>query len=183
MRHLKRSLYLPLADAKTGTVLFFLVTAIVGFADAAYLTVEHFRGVIPPCTIIEGCEVVLTSPYSTIFGVPAALLGAMYYLVVALGAFVYLESKHGKGEVAAHHSAILKWTLIATALGFGMSLWFVYLQLVILRSICVYCTLSALTSTILFATAIVILRKSSKAQPEDVSDSKSNSATDPGHAN
>lgn len=168
MRHLKRSLTLPLAEAKTGAVLFFLVTAIVGFADAAYLTIEHYRGVIPPCTIIEGCEVVLTSSYATIFGVPTALLGAIYYLVVALGAFIYLESKHGGGKVAAHHSAILKWTLTATALGFGMSLWFVYLQLVILRSICVYCTLSALTSTVLFVTAIVILRKSSKAQPEDM---------------
>ena len=165
MKHLKRSLKLPLAEARTAAVVFFFVVAVIGFADASFLTAEHFRGVVPPCTT-AGCEIVLTSSYSVLFGVPTSLLGAIYYLVVAVGAFIYLESKHGKGEVAAHHSAILKWTFIATALGFGMSLWFIYLQLFILHSICLYCMGSATTSTLLFITAIVMLRRSSKDQPE-----------------
>jgi uncharacterized membrane protein len=166
MKHLKRSLTLPLAEARTAIVAFFLIVAVMGFADASYLTIEHYRGVIPPCSVTEGCEVVLTSSYSTIFGVPTSLLGAIYYLAVSIGAFIYLESKHGAGEIAAHHAAILKWTLMATAFGFGMSLWFVYLQLFILHSICIYCMGSAAASTILFITAIVMLRKSSIDQPQ-----------------
>ena len=167
MKHLKRSLTLPLSEAGTAVLVFFLIVAILGFADASYLTFEHYMGVIPPCSVTEGCATVLTSGYSVIFGVPVSLLGAIYYFVVAFGAFMYLESKHGKGEIAAHHSVILKWTLIATALGFGMSLWFVYLQLFILHSICIYCMGSATTSTVLFITAIVMLRKSSISQPEE----------------
>ena len=166
MKHLKRSLTLPLAEVKTAVVAFFLIVAILGFADASYLTIEHYRGVIPPCSATEGCEAVLTSSYSVIFGVPTSLLGALYYLAVAVGAFMYLESKHGAGEIKAHHAAILKWTLIATAFGFGMSLWFVYLQLFILHSICVYCMGSATTSTVLFITAIFMLRRSSIDQPQ-----------------
>jgi uncharacterized membrane protein len=158
-------LTLPLAEVRTAIVAFFLIVAIIGFADASYLTIEHYRGVIPPCSTTEGCEVVLTSTYSVIFGVPTSLLGALYYLAVSVGAFLYIESKHGAGEIKAHHAAILKWTLMATALGFGMSLWFVYLQLFILHSICVYCMGSATTSTILFIMAIVMLRRSSKNQP------------------
>ena len=166
MKHLKRSLKLPLAEVRTGILVFFLVVAVLGFCDASYLTIEHYLGVIPPCSVTQGCEAVLTSSYSVLFGIPTALFGAIYYLAVAIGSFMYIESKHGKGQIAAHHSFILKWTLIATALGFGMSLWFVYLQLFILHSICVYCMGSATTSTILFITAIVMLRKSSVNQPE-----------------
>ena len=165
MKHLKRSLTLPLAEVRTAVVAFFLIVAILGFADASYLTIEHYRGVIPPCSVTEGCEAVLTSTYSVIFGVPTSLLGAIYYLAVSVGAFLYIESKHGAGEIKAHHAAILKWTLMATALGFGMSLWFVYLQLFILHSICIYCMGSATTSTFLFIMAIVMLRRSSKNQP------------------
>jgi uncharacterized membrane protein len=165
MKHLKRSLTLPLAEARTAVLAFFLIVAILGFADASYLTIDHYRGVIPPCSVTEGCEAVLSSSYSVILGVPTSLLGSLYYLAIAIGAFVYLESKHGGGKIAAHHSSILKWTLMATAFGFGMSLWFVYLQLFILHSICIYCMGSATTSTILFITAIVMLRKSSIDQP------------------
>ena len=166
MKHLKRSLTLPLAEVRTAVLVFFLVVGIIGFADASYLTVEHYRNTIPPCSVTEGCETVLTSQYSVLFGVPTSLLGALYYLAVSVGAFMYLESKHGSGKVASHHSSILKWTLIATAFGFGMSIWFVYLQLFILHSICIYCMGSATTSTILFITAILMLRQSSKDQPE-----------------
>lgn len=166
MRHLQRSLTLPLAEAKTAAVVFFLIVAILGFADAGYLTFEHYQGVIPPCSVTGGCEKVLTSSYSVIFGVPVSLMGAIYYFIVALGAFMYLESKHGRGQISAHHSAILKWTFIATALGFGMSLWFVYIQLFVLHAVCVYCMGSAITSTVLFISAIAMLRRSSIAQPE-----------------
>ena len=168
MRHLKRSLTLPLAEARTSVLACFFIVAVLGFADAAFLTAEHYRGVIPPCST-AGCELVLTSQYSSLFGVPTSLLGALYYLAVALGAFMYLESKHGSGKVAAHHSFILKWTFIATVLGFLMSVWFVYLQLFIIPSICPYCMGSALTSTMLFITAIAMLRRSSKDQPESAS--------------
>jgi len=169
MKHLKRSLTLPLAEARTAALVFFLVVAIIGFADASYLTAEHYRGVIPPCSATEGCEKVLTSPYSSLFGVPTALFGSLYYLAVAAGAFMYLEGKHGGSEIKKHHSAILKWTFIGTALGFGMSMWFVYLQLNIIHSICIYCMGSVLTSTTLFITAIAMLRQSSKNQPEAAS--------------
>jgi uncharacterized membrane protein len=140
-----------------------MIMALVGFADSTFLAVEHYRGVIPPCSANEGCEKVLSSQYSAVFGVPTALFGSLYYLAVSLGSFIYLESRHGRGSVAAHHAAILKWTMLATVLGFVMSLWFVYLQLFILRSICIYCMGSAATSTVLFIAAATMLKKYSAA--------------------
>lgn len=163
MNNLKQSLKLPLPEVKTSLVLIVLVIAILGFADAGFLAVEHFLGVTPPCTITTGCDKVLLSNYSIIFGIPVSLLGALYYFVIALGAFIYLESRHGGGAIASHHSSILKWTLIATVAGLLMSIWFLVVQMFILNSYCIYCLGSAVTSTALFITAITILWKSQKS--------------------
>jgi len=133
--------------------------ALLGFADAAFLTVEHYRGVIPPCSIISGCETVLTSPYSNVLGFPVALGGSIYYFAVMVGSLIFLESKHLSANIQAHHWGILKWTLLATTLGLLASLWFVFLQAFVIHSYCQYCLGSALTSTILFVTAIFILYK------------------------
>mgnify|MGYP001604806313 CR=1 FL=1 len=157
MSNLKQLLTKPLPEIRSGAVVFILIVALIGFADSAYLAFEHFRGVIPPCTIVEGCEDVLTSKYSAVAGIPVSLLGAAYYFLIALGAFIYLESKHA-ATLMAHHSEILKWTLLATVLGFAASLWFVYIQVFTIGSYCLYCLLSAATSTILFVTATEILK-------------------------
>ena len=163
MTHLKQLLTQPLARAGSGAVILVFIVALLGFADATYLTVEHYRGVIPPCTVTSGCEQVLTSPYSLILGFPVSLGGSIYYLVVAVGSLIYLESKHLSANVQAHHFSILKWTLLATTLGLLASLWFIYVQAFILHSYCQYCLGSALTSTILFVTAMEILAKNNHA--------------------
>lgn len=150
MKHLKHLLTQPLAALPTSLAVFLLVVALLGFADASYLAIEHYQGVIPPCTIVSGCEVVLTSSYSFIFGIPVSLLGAVYYLIVAAGIFSFLESKK---------TAFLKSALLLTVFGMLFSLWFLYVQVFILGSYCLYCLGSALTSTILFVTACIVVKK------------------------
>ena len=159
MMHLKQLLTRPLTKAGSGAVIFLFIVALLGFADATYLTVEHYRGVIPPCSVTSGCEQVLTSQYSTVLGFPVALGGSVYYLVVAVGSLLYLESKHLSADLRSHHWSILKWTLLATMIGLLASLWFVYIQAFVIHSYCQYCLGSALTSTILFVTAMEILRQ------------------------
>ena len=57
-----------------------LILAFAGFVDATYLTISHFRGTALACTISNGCETVTTSAYATLFGLPVALLGLLFYL-------------------------------------------------------------------------------------------------------
>jgi uncharacterized membrane protein len=148
--HLKQLLTQPLRPLPNSLAIFLIVVALLGFADASYLTIAHYQGVVPPCTIVTGCEVVLTSPYATIIGIPVSLLGAVYYLVVLIGIFSYLESKK---------TPLLKWALVATVLGLLFTLWFLYVQAFILGSFCLYCLGSAVTSIILFMTACVVFKK------------------------
>lgn len=150
MKNLKQLLKQPLDQLPTSLAVFILVVALLGFIDASYLAVEHYKGVIPPCTIVSGCELVLTSSYSFILGVPVSLLGAIYYLIVLIGISSYLESKKTK---------LLKLTLLFTFFGFLFSLWFLYLQAFVIGAYCLYCLGSALTSITLFVTACVVFKK------------------------
>jgi len=81
MRNLREWLKKPLGEISSSWMIAFAVVALLGFVDATYLTVEHYRGVVPPCTT-AGCEIVLTSEYSVLFGVPTALFGSVYYFLI-----------------------------------------------------------------------------------------------------
>lgn len=126
-----------------------LAFAPLGFLDASYLTIEHFLNRVPPCTLVHGCELVTTSSYSMIFGIPTALFGAFYYLLIILALVYYLDTKQLK---------VLRAAAAVTVVGFAFSLYLVYLQLFVLNAICLYCMVSALSSTILFILGMVVLK-------------------------
>lgn len=127
---------------------FFLILFIVlGIVDAGYLTYEHYRQVIPPCTInrflpiLSDCGRVLRSSYSVMFGIPLAVLGVVQYVFLLL--IVIFLFKYKK-------RIFIYWLILQSMLGAIFSLYFVYLQLVVLKSICIYCMLSALISFTIF---------------------------------
>lgn len=148
----------PLRSKKVpkGLIIAFLLVSFLGFLDAGYLTVEHFRGVPPPCTILEGCEKVTTSEYSVIWGVPVALGGAIYYLAVFLLIILYFDRKN---------EIFLNLASYATIAGLLASAWFTYLQLFVIKAICLYCLFSALTSTTLFIFGMIILSYKRRVTP------------------
>ena len=147
--HLKHLLKRPLQAVPNKAVIILFIFALLGFSDASFLTIEHYQNRIPPCTT-AGCETVLTSSYSTMFGVPVALLGMIYYFVIALGLFAHIEGKHEPS---------LRAVLLLTVCGFIMSLWFVGAQAFLIHSYCLYCLGSATISTILFGSSVYVLKK------------------------
>ncbi|MDE1966752.1 MAG: vitamin K epoxide reductase family protein [Patescibacteria group bacterium] len=148
MHHLKQLWTRRLHQVPVSLIIVVLAVAIIGFADAGYLSIEHFKDVIPPCSITGGCEKVLTSQFAVILGIPVSLLGAAYYFSICCGLFAFLESRNHE---------VLRVTLLLTILGFLASLWFVFLQAFVIHSYCAYCLGSAATSTVLFILAAVIL--------------------------
>jgi uncharacterized membrane protein len=149
MIHLKRLLKQPLQAVPNKIVIILFALAILGFSDASFLTIEHYQNKIPPCTT-SGCETVLTSGYSEIAGIPVALLGAIYYLIIAAGLFAHIEGKHEPS---------LRAVLLFTAVGFAMSVWFVSAQAFLIHSYCLYCLGSATISTVLFGSSACVLKK------------------------
>src|SRR3989338_8313863 len=124
-----------------------IIAALVGFADAAYLTVEHYTGGTPVCTIIQGCDIVTTSPFATIGPIPVALLGTLYYLALIIGIVAYFDSRD------------IRWlerVAVLPILGFAFTLYLVFLMAFVLDAWCIYCLGSATSSTLLFVLALVV---------------------------
>jgi uncharacterized membrane protein len=150
MMNLKNLLTTPFLSRLSKPALVFLfVVSGLGFLDAAYLTVEHYVNKIPPCSI-GSCEAVLTSSYATVAGIPVALGGTIYYFAFLVLLLLYVDLKKEK---------YLRIALASSVFGFGASIYFFILQAFVLHAFCLYCMGSALTSTTLFVTAIVIFKR------------------------
>jgi uncharacterized membrane protein len=143
-----------------------LIVAFIGFADATYLAVEYLSGDVPTCGT-GGCGTVTRSEYAEIFGIPVALLGSGYYLTMLILGMIYAQ-RHDRRLISVM-------TLLST-IGFFASVRFVYLQLVVLNAICVYCMASAVSSTILWIIALILWRSS---HPTTSSDSNTSSPASP----
>ena len=123
--------------------------ALVGLADAVYLTVEHLTGRSVRCTVTSGCSEVLASPYATIGGYPLALFGALAYFTAFSLATLATFGSERAGKLLA----------LLVALMFATSLWLLYLQAFVLHAFCQYCLLSA-GVTALLAVVVFIKRGS-----------------------
>ena len=121
------------------------LTAVIGFLDASYLTIEHYQNALPPCTL-EGCEKVLTSDLSVVFGVPLSLIGALFYITVIILAMINYTMKNKLFE---------KILLLIAAVGFCISIFLLMYQIFIVHAICQYCIVSLITSTTIFGFSLL----------------------------
>lgn len=114
--------------------------ALIGLADSIYLTIKHYTGEAVPCSIVHGCEQVLTSAYAEIAGVPLAAFGAFAYFVAFSLA------------VLAAFGNRLAWTLfgVQVVLMTIFTGWLFYLQAAVIGAFCQFCLLSAATTLTLF---------------------------------
>lgn len=148
------------ASAKEGKfILYALILAFLGFLDASYLTILHYKNVIPPCTI-GGCETVLTSEFSVILGIPLSLLGSLFYLSVIVLCLLILTNYQPAGRQG--RKMFLQLFYIQAILGFIVSLALLGLQAFVIKQFCQYCLLSFATSTGIFILAGINFWKTRK---------------------
>jgi uncharacterized membrane protein len=119
--------------------------ALVGLADALYLTIEHVTGQSVRCTIIAGCSAVLSSPYAVVAGIPLAAIGAAAYFTVFSLAILAL--------FGYPHVATLLRAVVITM--FAISVWLIYVQAFVIREFCQYCLLSAAITVALLVVVVI----------------------------
>ena len=135
----------PTANTVAKLPLLAAVVALVGLVDSIYLTTKHYAGAVVPCTVLEGCEQVLTSSYAEVAGVPLAALGAIAYFVAFSLA------------ILAAFGNRLMWTLFSVQVVFMtiFTIWLVYLQSSVIGAFCQFCLLSAATTFTLFIITLI----------------------------
>jgi uncharacterized membrane protein len=153
VKHDSRSDRLPVTDRLR---ILAAALALLGIAIAGYLTYVHYAGITPVCELAHGCEKVQTSEWSSLAGVPVALLGLVTYVGILACLFV-------PGESARLASAVL------SLVGFGFSAYLTYRELFTIEAICIWCGASAITLTLLaVVTTVRVARDPARRPPAPV---------------
>jgi len=116
-----------------------VILAVLGFGISLYLSFAHYLGYAVPCDITHGCEDVLNSKYSMLFGLPLGVWGVAYFTAVIISALLA--------------NSYLLWKRILTVLlGLGTlaALVFLSLQFFVIKKVCQYCLTTDLLSILLF---------------------------------
>ena len=115
-----------------------IVLTALGLVVASYLTYIHYAGIKPLCgTNGGGCEIVQTSQYSKLVGVPVALIGLLGYIAIM-------------ASLLAPENETTRFATVAfTVIGFGFSAYLTYREIHSIHHICEYCVSSAVIVTLL----------------------------------
>lgn len=131
---------------KTWLAIAAIIVAIAGLADSVYLTVHHFTAEPVPCSLIEGCEMVLTSQYAEFQGVPIALIGAFGYFIAFSLALLAI---YGYRTWPLFGIQVTIMAIVSAVL--------VYVQAAWIGAFCQFCLISAATSVLLFLIFVISL--------------------------
>lgn len=130
--------------------------ATIGAVGTAYLTIVKLTQGTAACPT-GGCDVVLSSPYATVFGLPLTLFGFLGYFSMIVFAvaplfFNTLEQKR-------LHTRLDQWTRLLLFIGgtamMVFSGYLMYLLFAVIKAACLYCIVSALLSTSLFVLSVI----------------------------
>ena len=123
--------------------------SLAGLADATYLTVQYFSGETALCGGSPDCFKVLGSGYAHFGRIPVAGFGVIGYFGVfslaTFAAFGYARARR-----------LFVWLIWAM---FGVTLWFLFVQAVLLHAFCRFCLFSA--AIVFLLTGLVVASPSS----------------------
>ncbi len=136
-----------------------IILSFLGFLDATYLTIVHYKNVLPPCSIAHGCEIVLTSKYAMLGPLPVALIGVLFYLtmIVLLGLTI---QNYSSSEARSSHfiRTINPLLLVLSGVSIVVSILLVGLQAFVLHAFCQYCLTSEGINVLLFIAILLLSR-------------------------
>ncbi|SRR5712692_701064 len=120
-----------------------LLVSLAGVAVSIYLTVLHYAGVVPGCPVAGpmDCEAVLSSPYAVIPGttIPTSAAGIVWFGISAL----LWTRPAGRAHQA--------WA----GIGLATVLYLVFIEIVRLGVICLWCTAAHVLVVAIFILALV----------------------------
>ncbi len=124
---------------KADSRLVIILLCIAGLSVSLYLVLEAFFSSIPlycPSGGLFNCGAVTSSSYSRIFGIPVALMGFLWFAVILALA-------------AARPASIGLILLPIWGVGMVFVGYLVYIELLVLHAVCVYCTAAHILGALL----------------------------------
>jgi len=134
----------PYAGQSRIRVGFFALLVVVGLAVSSYLTYVELTHVKAVCGPVGECNIVQSSPYARIVGIPVALLGTGFYMAVSL--LWILRQPREWRLLALSNIGLPALTLLGTL----FSIYLTLLELLVIHAVCAWCLTSAIVTMALF---------------------------------
>lgn len=124
-----------------------VVLDVIGLAIASYLSVVELGGGVPYCGPLRGCETVAASEYAWIGPLPVAVYGVALSLILLTLALVWVRTDK-PALLDVHYGLSL--------VGVIFEVYFLALQVLVIRAVCIWCTLYGISLILRFAVAMAI---------------------------
>jgi uncharacterized membrane protein len=138
------------------------LAALGGLAISIYLTVVHYAAIPLVCTTtgIVSCERVLGSPYSVIAGtgLPTSAAGIAWFSASAVLAALQLGRPRSP--------RLARWHLVWSIAGLGTVIFLVFVEIVQLGAICIWCTSAHALVVVTFLIALSRAQSATAPNPD-----------------
>lgn len=125
-----------LCAMKRAYIVAILILAFCGLTDSVYILQHEINSTPLICDInnLSGCNVVVSSSYSYLFGIPLAAYGAFFY-----GIIFFLAAL----ELVVLNQLVRRLIQAVSLIGVLASLYFTLVQVFVINAFCIYCLVSA----------------------------------------
>lgn len=123
--------------------------ALGGVGLATYLAMYKLGMIGQLACTVGQCETVNLSRWATFLGIPVAVWGVGFYLVLFLVALSGTTERYVNAAWVSHA------LLALTGWGVLFSAWLTYLELHVIHAVCMFCVISAVLVTVTFLVAVM----------------------------
>ena len=123
--------------------------ALGGVGLATYLAMYKLGMIGTLACTVGQCETVNLSKWATLAGIPVAVWGVGFYVMLFLVALVGTTERFVSEPWVSH--ALLG----LTGWGVVFSSWLTYLELFVIDAVCMFCVISAILVTVIFLVAVL----------------------------
>lgn len=123
--------------------------ALGGVGLATYLAMYKLGMIGTLACTVGSCETVNLSRWATFVGIPVAVWGVGFYVVLFLVALLGTTERFVEATWVSHA------LLALTAWGVIFSAWLTYLELYVIHAVCMFCVISAILVCVLFVLSVL----------------------------
>jgi uncharacterized membrane protein len=131
-----------------------VVLDVIGLLIALYLSTVELGGGKPYCGPLKGCEEVAASEYAWIGPFPVAVYGVILSLILLTLALVWVKTDK-PALLDVHYGLSL--------VGVIFELYFLTLQVFVIKAVCIWCTLYGISLILRFFVAMAIWIRQGRA--------------------
>jgi uncharacterized membrane protein len=127
--------------------------ALGGVGLATYLAMYKLGMIGTLACTVGSCETVNLSRWATLLGLPVAVWGVGFYVVLFLVALLGTTERFVDATWVSHA------LLALTAWGVVFSAWLTYLELYVIHAVCMFCVISAILVSVTFLVSVFEWRR------------------------